>query len=45
MVIAFVDGGYEKGPRTDAVPVPEPGGWLSLAVAVLLLTLRRHRAR
>ena len=26
MVTAFADGGYEKGPRTDAVAVPEPGG-------------------
>ena len=33
MVTAFADGGYEKGLRTDAVAVPEPGGWLLLMMA------------
>ena len=37
MVTAFVDGGYEKGLRTDAVAVPEPGGWLLLAVGLSAL--------
>ena len=24
-IIAFQDGGYEQGPRTDVAAVPEPG--------------------
>jgi hypothetical protein len=32
MVTAFADGGYEKGPRTGAVAVPEPDGWLLVAL-------------
>ena len=45
MVTAFTDGGYEKGPRTDAVAVPEPGGWLGMAAACMLLAFRRRRVR
>ena len=37
MVTAFVDGGYEKGPRADAAGVPEPGGWVLLAIGVGVL--------
>ena len=44
MVTAFVDGGYAKGPRrTDAVAVPEPGGWLLLMLATGLLVAWRCR--
>ena len=43
MVAAFVDGGYEKGLRTDAVAVPEPGGWVLLAVGLMgIAGCRRH---
>ena len=42
MVAAFADGGYEQGPRTDAVEAPEPGAWLTLLTAVSLLILRRR---
>ena len=45
MVTAFVDGGYEQGPRADAVAVPEPGGWLPLPLAVGALLVVRRRAR
>ena len=34
MVAAFVDGGYEQGLRTDALAVPEPGGWFLLVVGL-----------
>ena len=41
MVTAFADGGYEQGPRTDAVAVPEPGGWVLLMLGIVpLLTIR-----
>jgi hypothetical protein len=41
MITAFVDGGYEQGPRAGAVP--EPGGWsLLLLGAGALLILRRR---
>ena len=40
MVTAFVDGGYEKGPRMDAEAVPEPGGWLLLVLGMLLTTAK-----
>jgi hypothetical protein len=40
---AFNDGGYEKGPRTEAVAVPEPSGWLLVLGVVMLLTVRRRR--
>ncbi len=42
MVKAFVDGGYEIGPRTDVAMVPEPGGWLLCFAG---LTLLWHRCR
>ena len=35
LVTAFVDGGYEQGSRTDAVAVPEPGGWVVVAMGLL----------
>jgi hypothetical protein len=37
IVTAFVDGGYEKGLRTDAAAVPEPGGWLPMTLATIFL--------
>jgi hypothetical protein len=33
-VTAFQDGGYELGPKMDAAAVPEPGGWLLLAMGL-----------
>ena len=37
MVMAFIDGGYEQGPRTNAVAVPEPGGWVLLVLGIAFL--------
>jgi hypothetical protein len=46
MVAAFVDGGYEQGLRTDAVAMPEPGGWLLLIMGVgVAMTVRRRFRR
>ena len=42
MVTAFADGGYERGPRTDAVAVPEPCAWALLILGVTSLTVRRR---
>ena len=40
MVAAFADGGYEKGLRTDAAAVPEPGAWLLVWAAASCVLLR-----
>ena len=45
MVTAFVDGGYEQGPRTHALAVPEPNGQVLLVTATVLLLLRRRAGR
>ena len=43
-IIAFQDGGYEQGPRTDAAAVPEPAAWLLwLLAAAWLPVVRRER--
>ena len=34
-VIAFEDGGYEQGPRTDITAVPEPSGWLLMILGAV----------
>ena len=39
MVAAFVDGGYEKGPRTDAAAVPEPASWHAVGDRVITLVV------
>lgn len=44
LVKALDDGGYEMGPRGNAVAVPEPTGWLLLIMG-LLPGLRRRLAR
>ncbi len=41
MMAAFVGGGYEQGHRTDAVMVPEPGGWLLFVLGAIPLLLDR----
>lgn len=41
LVAAFSDGGFEQGPR-QASAVPEPAGWLSLALALGWLSHRRR---
>ena len=45
MVAAFIDGGYEKGPQSRAAAVPEPGGWLLMAMGLLLSTFGRRAHR
>ena len=40
-VTAFVDGGYEMGPRTAASCVPEPGAGLLLAIGIAGLLIVR----
>ena len=42
MVAAFLDGGYEQGPR-PANAVPEPSGLLLFVVALAALAFRRDR--
>ena len=39
-IIAFQDGGYEQGPRTDAAAVPEPTSLALMLAAAWLLILR-----
>ncbi len=42
-VIAFQDGGYEKGPRMSVAAVPEPRGWLLLALGLSLCLVAGRR--
>ena len=44
-VTAFVDGGYEQGPRTDVAAVPEPGGVLLLFLGLVGMMRRTTTAR
>ena len=43
-VIAFQDGGYEQGPRADAVAVPEPSAGLMLLLGIPIWLLSRRAA-
>ena len=42
MIAAFVDGGYEQGPRTDVAAVPEPGAWTLLVIGLVLWLFGRR---
>jgi hypothetical protein len=42
MVAAFVDGGYEMGPRTDAAAVPEPTSAVLLLGSLIFIATRRR---
>ena len=39
-VVAFEDGGYEQGPRTDVAAVPEPAAWTLLVIGLVALVVR-----
>ena len=43
MVAAFADGGYEQGPRTDAVAVPEPMSAILLLGSLIVIAANRRR--
>jgi hypothetical protein len=45
MATAFVDGGYEQGPRADAAAVPEPLSFDAFALGLLLVFGVRHRQK
>lgn len=46
LILAFSDGGYEKGPRNAIVSVPEPNGFQIVATfCLLLLIVDRHGFR
>ncbi len=38
LVVAFQDGGYEKGPRTTANAVPEPRSFAMLIIGLIGVT-------
>ena len=44
-VVAFQDGGYEQGPRTDVAAVPEPSGTLLWVVGLPLWLIARRTRR
>ena len=45
LVVAFKDGGYEKGPRPAPAAVPEPTGVSMMTVALALLAVSSTRGR
>ena len=44
-ITAFVDGGYELGPRTDVAAVPEPSGTLLWVIGLPLWLIARRTRR
>jgi hypothetical protein len=45
LVAALADGGYESGPRASVAAVPEPAGWLLLAVSIIMIDSLRSSGR
>ena len=43
MITAFVDGGYEKGLKTNLAVVPEPSSVLLIVTGLMGLAISRHR--
>jgi hypothetical protein len=43
ILLALIDGGYEKGLRVASAPVPEPSDFVVLSLAVLGVTSRCRR--
>ena len=41
-VVAFTDGGYEQGPRTDMAAVPEPATWTLLVIGLVFWLFGRR---
>ena len=45
LIVAFIDGGYEQGPRPAWAAVPEPSGIGMMTIALTLATVSSRRRR